>query len=124
MLSELEHSILGTVTLGPETMAEWEGIHVIYDLARDKFPGVKFSDVVEALVKLINIGYVECRLEEYVSKPIYKITIEEILDHYGGQLSEEDIKVYPKESVYAFRATKKGRDEYDKDIYDVYYPEK
>jgi len=123
MLSELEHSILGTVTLGPETMAEWEGIQIIYKLARYSFPGVKFADVVEALVKLLDMSYVECQLEEYFSKPIFKITKDEILNHYGGDLTEEDINVYPKEAVYAFRATKKGREEYKKDLYDVYYPE-
>lgn len=119
MLSKLEYSILGTVTLGPDAMAEWEGIHVIYDLARDEFPGVKFSEVVEALVKLLDMGYVECQLEEYFSKPIFKITKEEILDHYGGELTEEDINIYPKEAVYSFRATKKGREEYENQVYDA-----
>ena len=102
MLSELEHSILGTTTLGSEREAAWEGIHVIFDLARDEFPGVTFSEVVEALVKLLNLGYLDCQLEEDVTKPVYRISKQEILDQYGGQLTEEDIKVYPKEPVYSF----------------------
>ena len=122
MLSELEHDVLGTVTLGPEAMAEWEGIHIIYRLARYVFPEVKFSDVVEALVKLLNMNYVECQLEEYISKPITQVTKEDILDLYGGYLTEEDIKIYPREPVYAFRATAKGREEYANSTYDIYRP--
>ncbi len=125
MLSKLEHFVLGMTALGSEVAAAWEDIHIIYDLARKRLnPDIKFDEVVEALVKLFDMGYTECRLEETIPRQIYHMTTAELLEHYGGRLTEEEINIYPKVIVHAFRATKKGREEEAKDIYDVYYPKK
>ncbi len=70
------------------------------------------------------MGYIECRLEENVSKPVSALSKAEILGHYGGDLTEQDINSYPRKTVYSFRATAKGREESVKDIYNVYYPKK
>jgi hypothetical protein len=115
LLSSLEHSILGT------TLTGWEPVHALYKDALNEFEDVTFDSVIEALVKLFNKGYVECQILENIDKPVYKLDKKELLKHYGGDLSEDEINIYPKVAVHEFRATPKGEEEEAKDIYNVYY---
>jgi len=116
LLSSLEHSILGIALI------HWEPVHVLYKDALSEFDGVTFASVIEALVRLFNKGYVECQILEDSDKPVYKLSKKELLEHYGGDLSEDEINIYPKVAVHEFRATPKGKEEEAKDIYNVYYP--
>ena len=116
LLSSLEHSVLGS------TIMDWEPIHVLYKDVIHEFEKVKFITLVEALVKLLYLGYVECRLLEDTTVPVYELTKEQLLEHYGGDLSEDEMDIYPRVAVHEFRATQKGREEEASDLYNIYYP--
>jgi hypothetical protein len=111
-LSSLEHSILGT------TLIEWEPVHVLYKDALNEFEGVTFNSVIEALVKLFSRGYVECQISD---SRVHKLAVKELLEHYGGGLSKDEINLYPKVAVHEFKATARGKKEEAKDIYNTYY---
>ena len=117
MLNKLLHLTLGTTTNG------WEPIHARYEDALRNFADVTFDCFVESLVNLFNMGYVDCYVEEDTDRPINKLTKDELLGHYGGNLSEDEIMSYPNNPVHYFKATQKGIEEEARDIYDAYYPE-
>jgi hypothetical protein len=112
LLSSLEHSILGT------TLNGWEPVNALYQDALNEFEDVTFRSVIEALAKLFNKGYVESQIS---NRSVHKLTTKELLEYYGGDLSEDEIDIYPRVVVHEFRATPKGYEEEAKDIYDAYY---
>ena len=115
MITRLEHFLLGTATMG------WEPVHVMYKENRGE--GYTFVSVIEALVNLFNLGYVECRVENHSYTPVESLTKEGLLEHYGSDLSEKEINIYPNVPVHEFRATPEGREEYKKSAYKKYYHE-
>ena len=114
MLSKVEFSII------VETLLRWEPVHVLYKERKEY--GVTFNSLIEALVNLLDLSYVECYAEEDIDRPVAHLTKDELLEHYGGDLSEEEVDKYPNNVEYYFKATQKGEDEALKDIYDTYYP--
>jgi hypothetical protein len=111
-LSSLEHSILGT------TLIEWEPVHVLYKDALGEFEDVTFDSAVEALVKLFNKGYIECQISD---RRVHQLAVKELLEHYGSDLSKDEINLYPKVAVHEFKATANGKKEEANDIYNTYY---
>jgi len=102
-------------------MNDWERINVVFKDTRRDFPDVTFEQMVEVLVMLLDMGYVDCYME-VESSPVTELHKEEMLEYYGGGLNEREIEIYPKVPAHYFHVTQKGREEEDKDIYDVYYP--
>ena len=98
MLNDLEKSLLY------ETYVDWEPINVLYKGKKEK--GISFASLAEALVNLFNAGYIECKIE-YI-EPVYRLTKEELLGHYGGDLTDEEIKIYPKVVSHTFKSTRKA----------------
>ena len=86
--------------------------------------GATLDLVLQALIKLVSLGYTQCiRNEEGTWVPCNNVTFEDLKNRFEGQ-SEEEKKQYPMHvNEYYFQITDKGRAEEAKDIYDAYYPE-
>ena len=117
MLTRLEHSLLST------TIYDWEPLHILYKETLREFKDVTFTSVIEVLVKLFNSGYIVCTIEQDLIEPVTELDKEKLLKHYGGGLSEKEMNIYPDVVEYYFKATTKGREEAEKDIYNTYYPD-
>ena len=116
MLTRLEHFLLSS------TMNDSEPLHILYKDALRKFKVVAFNSFIEALVKLFKLGYLETKIED-IGEFETELNKKRLLEHYHGGLSEKEINIYPDVTEYYFKVTSKGREEAEKDIYTVYYPE-
>jgi len=118
-LNRLEHSLLSM------QVDDIEPLFILYaDTIRD-IEGTTLDLVLRALVKLVNLGFSRCILEEEGElRPYKKPTFNELKRRFDG-LSEEEKKEYPmNRPEYYFEITEKGRVEEAKEIYDAYYPKK
>ena len=118
VLNRLEHHVLSM------HVDDIEPLFVLYaDTIRD-VEGANLELVVQALIKLRDLGYTQCiRNEEGVWYSCNDVIFEDLKNRFEGQ-SEEEKKQYPMHTEeYYFQITDKGRAEEAKDIYNAYYPE-
>lgn len=116
VLNRLEHNLLSM------QIDDIEPLYVLYaDTVRD-IEGTTLDLILQALIKLVNLGFSECRLEKDDKlRPCKKLTLEDLKKRFAGQ-SEEERRKYPDVPEYYFEVTEKGRKEDAKDIYAAYYP--
>ena len=119
VLNRLEHNLLSM------QVNDIEPLFTLYsDTSRD-VKGATLNLVLQALIKLINLGYSQCirNNEEGTWYPCNNVTLGDLKKRFEGQ-SEEEKKQYPMHvNEYYFQLTDQGRIEEAKDIYDSYYPE-
>jgi hypothetical protein len=118
ILNHLEHNLLSM------QVDDIEPLFILYaDTIRD-VKGATLDTILQALTKLMNLGYTQCtRNEEGTWHPCNNLTFEDLKNRFEGQ-SEEEKKQYPMHvNEYYFQITDKGREEEAKTIYDAYYPE-
>ena len=116
-LSRLEHNLLSM------QVDDIEPLYVLYaDTSRD-IEGTTLDMVLQALLKLVNMGLSQCLLGvEAKRKPYDKLTLKDLKLRFAGQ-PEEEQKEFPMHTdEYYFEITERGRVEEAKAIYDVYYP--
>jgi len=114
MLSKLEYWLLRI------TLYEWVPIYALYRSLRCE--DVTFDSVIEALVTLFNLGYLDCIMEWDENDRVTELSKDELLEYYGGGLSKQEVRTCPYIPTHFFRATPKGLDECDGDIYGDRYP--
>jgi hypothetical protein len=117
ILDRTEHHLLSM------QMDDSEPLFILYaDTVRD-VEGATLDTVLEALIKLINLGFSKCIQKKWGKwRPCENLTLEILKKRFKG-LSEEKKKQYPEYiSEYYFEITAEGRLEEAKEIYDDYYP--
>jgi len=103
-------------------MDDIEPMFILYaDENRDE--GATLDEVLQALVKLVNLGFSKCRLEENnrIGRVCQNLTVDDLKRRFAGQ-PEKEQKEYPDVPEYYFEITEKGRQEEAKEMYEEYYP--
>ena len=118
-LNRLEHNLLTS------QMDDIEPLFVLYAEARRYIEEATLDLVLEALIKLVDMGFSECIIERGGSlKPYEALTLNDLKQRFEGQTEEEKLEYPMHTHEYYFKITEKGRLEEAKDIYDAYYPQK
>ena len=113
VLSKLEYHLLS------RTMDDLEPLNVLYsDIVRD-FQGISLRQIIEALVRLTDIGLVQCYFDDYeLGKriPCEKLTKVQLEKHCSGR-SDDELRSYPEQGgEYEFEASAEGRLEEAREI--------
>lgn len=121
VLSELESHLLSSM------VDDREPLYVLYsDMMRRRVEGANLESVLQALVKLVSLGFAKCFFdygERGKRKECNSLSIQDLLKHCSGR-TEDELREYPLDSgEYEFEASPEGRIEEAKDIYDKYYPD-
>ena len=117
-LNRLEHNLLSM------QMEDIEPLFVLYAEARRDIEEATLDLVLEALIKLVDMGFSECIIKKGASwQPCEALTLNDLKQRFEGQTEEEKLEYPMHTNEYYFRITEKGRLEEDKDIYDAYYPQ-
>ena len=122
-LNRLEHFLLSSAMNGLEPL------NVMYGEAIDSIPGATLKSIISALVKLINIGLLECYFDNYKkasAKEKCDGLTEEQLELICIGRTEQQLRKYPEDQYggeYLFLASPRGREEEGRDIYASYYPD-
>lgn len=115
ILNRLEHHLLSMQ--GNES----EPLFILYaDTIRD-VEGATLDLVLQALIKLVNLGFSKCILINFGKKQTCEsLTFEDLEKRFEG-LTEEQKKEYPSGDEYYFETTDQGRIEEAKEVYNEYY---
>jgi len=116
-LNKLEHYILSGTVDGIEPF------YVIYRLTMDEIEEATLDSIIAALIKLIDMEFVNCFIDFHGRKPCENLTEEHLKLHCASR-ADKELREYPFDInwEYEFHVTKKGRAEERKDIYNEYYP--
>lgn len=117
-LNRLEHHLLSM------QMDDIEPLFILYaDTMRD-IKGANLELILQALIKLVNMGFSKCIQHKWGKwRPCKDLSIEKLRRRFAG-LSEQKRRKYPEYFCeYYFKITQKGRLEEIKDIYNEYYPD-
>jgi hypothetical protein len=102
-----------------------EPLFVLYNEIRKSIPRITISLVSKALIKLVNMGFLECF---WVTKEKWlkckSITLNDIEERIKS-LTDEENEQYQSIIIddYYFKITKQGKLEEAKEIYNSYYPQ-
>jgi hypothetical protein len=119
LLNELEYFLLFIISMGKQ-----EPMAILYRDARKLITGTKINSVINALLKLTDLGFIECFWVKHELKywePIAEPTFEDLKTRYKNYTRFEK-KTYPEFGDYWFEITKNGKLEEVKAFYDVYHP--
>jgi hypothetical protein len=118
ILNRLEHNLLS------RQVDDIEPLFILYADTNRDIEGATLDSILQALVKLVNLGYSQCMKNKEGKWQLCKtLTFEDLKNRFEGQ-SEEEKKQYPMHvNEYYFEATEQGRTEEAKEIYNAYYPE-
>jgi len=118
VLSEIEFHLLSS------TMDDREPLFILYSdmMRRHGAKGANLESILQALVKLVNLGFVKCFFGEGGKRrECDSLSIQDLQKHCSGR-TEDELREYPLDSgEYEFEATPEGRKEEDKEIYQKYY---
>ncbi len=116
LLNRLEHNLLTM------QMDDIEPLFVLYRGTIKDIEEVTLDQILEALVKLVNLGFTECKQKKWGKwRPCKNLCVDVLKRRFAG-LSEEKKREYPlRVSEYYFDITEKGRLEEKRDVYDIYY---
>jgi hypothetical protein len=119
ILNRVEHHLLSMQT------DDIEPLFILYADTRRDITGVTFDQINKSLIKLIDMGFSECKISKKGTWQKYKLTLNDLEQRIKGK-SEEDIVKHPQYIneyyiEYYFKITDKGRVEEAKEIYDAYY---
>lgn len=129
LLNRLEHSLLSSTANGDDPL------HVLYHDAVRDIAGANLYTVLEAMIKLLDLGFLECRISYFGDwRECVKITFADLERQFESHSAKllpvpKSIKHMTNEYVeelaneYYFKITEKGKLEEAKDIYESYYPE-
>jgi len=116
ILNRLEHHLLSI------QVDAVEPLYALYADTNRDIEGATLDLILQALVKLVSMGFSKCLLDEDGELvPYKKLTLDDLRRRFAG-LSEEERKKYPNIPEYFFEITEKGRVEEAKEIYNAYYP--
>ncbi|HUV51759.1 MAG TPA: hypothetical protein VMW64_01625 [Dehalococcoidia bacterium] len=118
-LSELEFHLLSSM------VDDREPLYVLYsDMVRWGVRGADLESVLQALVKLVKLGFAKCLFdygEGGKRKECNSLSIQDLQKHCSGR-TEEELREYPLDSgEYEFEPTPEGRKEEAKEIYQKYH---
>lgn len=115
-LSRLEHSLLSTTA---DVIAP---LYSLYDDVMREIEGADLEQVLQALMKLVELGLCRCLLDVKNRgwEPVEHLNIEDLRRRCSGHMEEKYLG-YPDVIEYWFEITDKGRKEEARDIYEVYY---
>jgi hypothetical protein len=122
-LNRLEHFLLSSA------MNDIEPLHILYSEAIDRFPNTTLKSIISGLVKLTNMGLLECFFDNYRKAPAKDkcdSLTEEQLERLCIGRTEQQLRQFPEKHYggeYEFYTSLRGREEEGRDIYDTYYPD-
>jgi hypothetical protein len=118
VLNRIEHNLLSM------QMDDSEPLFILYADTKRDIEGVTLNDVIQSLMRLVDLGFSECIVHEDGKWNLYKnITTTKLHKRFKGQSEEERIKYPMHTDEYYFRITPKGRIEEEKEAYNQYYSE-
>lgn len=117
ILSRLEHNLLSM------QVDDIEPLYVLYSDTKRDIKGTTLEQILNALIKLVNMGLSECIIKKRGRwQQCKELTVLDLMKRFEGQSEEEKIEYPMSANEYYFKVTKKGRLEESKSIYDPYYP--
>ncbi len=121
LLNGIEHYLLSLQTFD---------IIPLYSFYADTFrdvegpiKGATLEIILQALVKLVEMGFSKAYLVDGERQPVEKLTLADLKQHFAGMTEEEKSKYPMYVPEYYFEITEKGKEEEAKAVYDAYYPE-
>jgi len=115
-LNSIEHHLLSI------QVDDIEPLFILYADTKRDIRGASLDLVLEALMKLIDIGFSECIINRRGRwQQIKNLTLNDLKQRFESQSEEEKLQ-YPKHTnEYYFKITENGRIEEAKEIYKTYY---